>query len=152
MRCHFYLRAICFLFLYGALASSLTLARNAPPADPFIFRNSTEEQRFQKLTQELRCLVCQNETLADSNADLAKDLRKEVFDMVQSGKTNAEIKDYLTIRYSDFVLYEPPVKKGTFLLWFGPALLLLVGVIALIFVVRRHASPMQAPLQDEEDW
>ena len=81
--------------------------------DPLPFKDRAEEVRFQNLTRELRCLVCQNQNLADSEAELAVELRRQVFDMMQSGKSDAEIKQYLVARYNDFVLYDPPVKAGT---------------------------------------
>lgn len=95
------------------------------------------EQRLRKLSEELRCLVCQNQTLADSNADLAVDLRRQVETMVAAGKSDAQIKDYLVERYGDFVLYRPPFQWNTLLLWGGPFALLLVGAIAWIRVQRR---------------
>jgi len=100
----------------------------------------------------LRCLVCQNQDLADSDADLAKDLRKQVFDMMQAGKSDAEIKQYLVARYNDFVLYDPPLKAGTVLLWFTPGVLLLVGAGVLVRILRKRARPAAAELDPGEDW
>jgi cytochrome c-type biogenesis protein CcmH len=94
-------------------------------------------QRFKKLAEELRCLVCQNQTLADSDAGLAVDLRRQVETLMSRGMNDAQIKDYLVERYGDFVLYRPPVKGSTLLLWFGPFGLLLAGIIAWIVVQRR---------------
>ena len=96
-----------------------------------------EEQRLRKLEGELRCLVCQNQTLADSDASLAGDLRRQVETMVVEGRSNAEIKSYLVDRYGDFVLYRPPVQRNTIALWVGPFVLLGVGVLAWIMVQRR---------------
>lgn len=104
------------------------------------FRDRAEEQRFQNLARQLRCLVCQNESLADSSADLAKDLRQEVFEQMRQGKSDAEIKNYLTARYSDFVLYNPPVRAGTLVLWFGPLLVLVIGGVVVARIVRRRAG------------
>jgi cytochrome c-type biogenesis protein CcmH len=87
-----------------------------------------QEAQFNHLLHELRCLVCQNQDLADSNADLAKDLRKEVYELVKSGKSDNEIISYLTARYGDFILFNPPVKTLTLLLWFGPGLFLVTGL------------------------
>ena len=95
--------------------------------------------RFQNLARQLRCLVCQNQDLADSDADLAKDLRKQVFEMMRAGKSDAEIKDFLVARYNDFVLYDPPLKPGTWLLWFTPFALVALGAIALLRILRRRA-------------
>ena len=88
--------------------------------------------------EELRCLVCQNQTLADSSAPLAEDLRREVRELAQQGKTDAEIKQYLVARYGDFVLYKPPVKPTTWLLWFGPFAFLLGGGLVWLVVLRRR--------------
>ncbi len=97
------------------------------------------DTRLKKLESELRCLVCQNQTLADSNADLAADLRKEVRELALSGKTNDQIKQYLVARYGDFVLYKPPVKPVTWLLWFGPFGMLAAGALVWWGVMRRRA-------------
>ena len=117
------------------LAVGTTLAKDAAPAveDPVL------EKRMQAIALELRCLVCQNQTIADSNADLAVDLRRQVRDMLREGKSEREIIDYMTARYGDFVLYRPPVKTSTALLWFGPAALLVGGVAVLWLVLRRRS-------------
>lgn len=96
------------------------------------------ERRLQVLAKELRCLVCQNESLADSQADLANDLRREVRELMRSGKSDAEIRDFLVARYGDFVLYRPPVKSSTYLLWAGPFVLLLTAVVVLALLLRRR--------------
>jgi cytochrome c-type biogenesis protein CcmH len=96
------------------------------------------EARLKNLEEELRCLVCQNQTLADSNAPLAEDLRREVRELAQQGKSDAEIKQYLVARYGDFVLYKPPVKPTTYLLWFGPFAFLLGGGLVWYVVLRRR--------------
>ncbi|WP_238481032.1 cytochrome c-type biogenesis protein [Dyella telluris] len=130
----------------------------AQAIDPLPFKNHAEEVRFQNLTRELRCLVCQNENLADSNADLARDLRHEVFNLMQQGKSDDEIKQYLVDRYSDFVLYDPPVKGGTLLLWFGPLVILLAGAAVVVVTVRRRvrAAPVATvddkPAEEGDDW
>jgi len=109
------------------------------------------EQRLKALETELRCLVCQNQTLADSNAGLAGDLRKEVRSLAEQGKSDEEIKQFLTARYGDFVLYKPPVKNVTWLLWFGPFVLLACGAGVFFFVVRRRAKVIEEPtLSDAE--
>jgi cytochrome c-type biogenesis protein CcmH len=97
-------------------------------------------QRVLRLAAELRCLVCQNQTIADSHADLATDLRRQIREMLQAGKTDQEVLDFMTQRYGDFVLYRPPVKSTTALLWAGPALLAAGGAGALIWVLRRRAK------------
>ena len=96
------------------------------------------DTRLKKLESELRCLVCQNQTLADSNADLAADLRKEVRELAMSGRTDDQIKQYLVARYGDFVLYKPPVKPTTWLLWFGPFAMLGIGAVVWWGVMRRR--------------
>jgi len=115
--------------------SASSFAKEAPPeaADPAL------EARMVRITSELRCLVCQNQTIADSNAGLAVDLRRETRDMLKQGKSDAEIVDYMTARYGDFVLYRPPLRATTALLWFGPALLLLIGGGVLVFTLRRRS-------------
>ena len=126
--------------------------------DPLPFKDHAEELRFQALTKQLRCLVCQNESLADSNAPLAADLRRDVFEQMQAGKSDDEIKAWLTARYSDFVLYDPPLHGATLLLWFGPALVLLAGGAAIVLIVRRRAratlasAPVRTAADAEDDW
>lgn len=137
------------------IALSLLLPIVASAIDVLPFKDRAEEQRFQNLTRQLRCLVCQNESLADSSADLAKDLRLEVFEQMQQGKNDDEIKHYLTARYSDFVLYNPPLRGGTMLLWFAPLLLLLIGGFVVFRIVRRRAAaPRNLPpaASSEDDW
>ena len=107
-----------------------------------VFDTPEQQQRYQHLIEELRCLVCQNQNLADSHADLAQDLREEVRQMILDGKTNDEITGYLVARYGDFVLYRPPVKRSTWLLWFAPFALFLT---AIILVVRNARTRAQAP-------
>jgi len=136
----------------------LTSVSFAQAIDPLPFKDHAQEVRFQALTRELRCLVCQNENLADSNADLARDLRHEVFDLMQQGKSDDEIKQYLVDRYSDFVLYDPPVKSSTVLLWFGPLAILLAGAVVVVVTVRRRSRAAPVAVQDEkpndegDDW
>jgi len=121
------------------LLAMLLMAQPATAIDPLPFKDRAQEVRFQNLTKQLRCLVCQNQDLADSDADLAKDLRQQVFKMMQSGKSDAEIKQFLVSRYNDFVLYDPPLKPGTWLLWFTPFALVALGAIALVRILRRRA-------------
>jgi cytochrome c-type biogenesis protein CcmH len=126
----------------------------AQAIDPLPFRDHTEELRFQHLTSELRCLVCQDENLADSNADFARDLRHKVFELMQQGKSDAEIKQYLVDRYSDFVLYDPPVNTRTWLLWFGPLLILIAGGWVVGYTIRKRsrAGTAAAPTDNGDDW
>jgi len=111
---------------------------------PGISSESTE-QRIRQLEEKLRCLVCQNQSLADSNAELAGDLRKQVRDQVAAGRSDDEIVSYLVQRYGDFVLYEPPFKATTALLWVGPFLLFAAAVGFLLFAVRRRRNAPQEP-------
>lgn len=107
------------------------------------------DARLKKLEEELRCLVCQNQSLADSSAPLAEDLRREVRSLAVSGKSDAEIKQFLVARYGDFVLYRPPVKSTTWLLWFGPFVLLAGGVLVWWMVLRRRKRKGD---DDEDDF
>ncbi len=132
-------RGLCSAFVWLFVALCTLNAPIAHAIDPLPFADRAEEVRFQQLTRQLRCLVCQNQDLADSDADLAKDLRKQVFDLMRSGKSDAEIKQYLVARYNDFVLYDPPLKAGTWLLWFAPFALVLIGAIALLRILRQRA-------------
>lgn len=112
--------------------------------ETYQFEKQQQEQQYQKLINELRCLVCQNQNLADSNADLAKDLRHQVFEMINQGKSDKEIVDYMVQRYGEFVLYKPPLHAGTLLLWLGPFIFLLLAItIAILFAKRQQRTPIQ---------
>ena len=132
----------------------LVLSAGVGAFEPIEFRDAAEEARFRELAAELRCVMCQNQSLADSNAQIAHDLRLQVLDLMREGKSDAEIKDYLVARYSDFVLYDPPVRPATWLLWFGPALLLVGGAIVVVVVVRRRAAqaPANTNPDDGQEW
>ncbi len=134
------------------LLIAMLVSIGAHAIDPLPFTDRAEEVRFQNLTRELRCLVCQNQNLADSEAELAGELRKQVFEMMQAGKSDTEIKDYLVARYNDFVLYDPPVKPGTYLLWFAPAALVAIGAFIVIRILRRRALQPVVAVEAEEDW
>ena len=137
-----------FLAFCLSLLVLLSHAKEAPLAaqDPVV------DARMVKITSELRCLVCQNQTIADSHADLAIDLRKQVMEQIKAGKSDQQIIDYMTARYGDFVLYRPPLKTSTAILWFGPGLLLVVSLIALFLVLRRRSRlPPEAFEPDELD-
>ncbi len=143
---------------FAALLALLICVSNVLAAvDPLPFKDRAEELRFQNLTKQLRCLVCQNESLNDSSASLAGDLRRDVFEQMRAGKSDAQIKQWLTERYSDFVLYDPPLRGGTWLLWFGPALFLLIGGVAVWLTVRRRAVAQRNAASSrndnvEDDW
>ena len=139
-------RIILFVMWVCLLATSTAWAAEAAPAaeDPAL------EKRVSELSNQLRCLVCQNQTIADSNADLAVDLRNQVREQMKGGKTNQQIIDYMVERYGDFVLYRPPVKAATLLLWVGPFLLLVVGLGALFYRLSRRPAGPAPQLSDAE--
>ena len=137
--------------LMFVVALSVPVGAIAAPIETFKFDSPDTEKVFHKLSEELRCLVCQNQNIAESNADLAKDLRLEMYNMLTDGKTEDEIVDFMVQRYGDYVLYRPPFKPMTWLLWFGP---LIVFVIGLIFAIRFMRSQSSEPSQEslsEED-
>lgn len=118
---------------------------------PRQFDDAQIQARYENLLEGLRCLVCQNESLAESNADLAEDLRGEVYKLMREGSSDDEIRAYLTTRYGDFVLYRPPVRRSTYALWFGPLLILLFALAGvLLFIRRRRQLPPAAPLNEAE--
>lgn len=116
------------------------------------FKDATQEARYQHLIEELRCVVCKNQSLADSNAELAQDLRDQVRAMIVEGKQDQEITEFLVSRYGEFVLYNPPMQPRNYLLWLGPLLLLLLALVALFYFVYRHAKTTASATQlsDEE--
>ncbi|MEK6279689.1 MAG: cytochrome c-type biogenesis protein [Acidobacteriota bacterium] len=139
----------------GLFCVLLTLCCVAFPAHADEARPSADdpvlEERVMNLSRELRCLVCQNETLADSRADLAVDLRTQIREQMKAGKSDQEIIQFLTARYGDFVLYRPRVRPATYLLWFGPFILLLGGLVVLFrYVKRRRELIVETPLSAEE--
>ena len=140
-------RAASVAALLCAVAAGPAAAREAAPAtaDPVL------EAHVMRLSNELRCLVCQNETIAASNADLAVDLRNQVRDMLRQGRTDAEVMRYMTDRYGDFVLYRPPVKATTWVLWYGPAALLVGGGAALVLVLRRRSRMSADAFEPDRD-
>jgi cytochrome c-type biogenesis protein CcmH len=129
-----------------AFAGLGAFAKEALPeaADPAL------EARMTRITSELRCLVCQNQTIATSDADLAVDLRRQTRELLRQGKSDREVVDYMTARYGDFVLYRPPLRATTILLWFGPGLMLVGGAAVLIVVLRRR-SRMNANVFEADD-
>ncbi len=125
----------------------------AAAIDPYVFDNPEQEARFKALSAELRCLVCQNQSIGDSNAELAQDLRREIYGMIKTGLSDKEIVDFMVDRYGDFVLYRPPVKSSTMLLWLGPFVMVVVGLIALVVYIRRRTQEpktQEAELSAEE--
>jgi cytochrome c-type biogenesis protein CcmH len=144
------MKKYCIAYLF-MLFCATAIAGEANPlaADPAI------EARLNAMSTELRCLVCQNQTLADSSAPLAEDLRREIRLQLNAGKTDKEVIDYLVSRYGDFVLYKPPFKSSTALLWLGPFVLMLAGLAGLLLMLRRRQKPSvealtEAPLSADE--
>lgn len=146
--------------LLAAVVCALLLgaAPTAHAIDPLPFADAEQEARFRVLVAELRCLQCQNQNLADSDADIAKDLRREIYDQLEAGRTDDEIVAFLVDRYGEFVRYRPPLNASTLLLWLGPGMILLLGVGAVIVHLRRRqqVAPMAAANAtgpaDENDW
>ncbi len=131
----------------AALTVFAAWPKDAPPAsaDPAL------EARMLRITGELRCLVCQNQTIADSHAGLAEDLREEVRGLLRKGSTDAEVVKYMTDRYGDFVLYRPPVMPTTWLLWYGPGTLLVASLAGLVFMLRRRARLPDDRFEPDEE-
>ena len=138
--------------LFGCILTGLFLALpvHAKEAAP-LAQDEATEKRLVAISSELRCLVCQNESLSGSNAELAHDLRREIRSQIAAGRSDGEIRDFMVSRYGDFVLYRPPLKATTLLLWFGPGLLFVGGLLALIRYLRRRNSAIKdAPLSAQE--
>ena len=136
-------RKIVFLVLTLTLSVSV-LAQSASVQEPLVFESQQQEDRFNQLTLELRCTVCQNQNLADSDAQLAHDLRAKVHEMLMAGNTDEEIKQYMVDRYGDFVLYRPPVQQNTYLLWVGPFVILLIGAIVLRANIKKRTALLES--------
>ncbi len=136
----------CVLVFWVIFSGSFACANIATPLaqDPVV------EQRMLVISEELRCLVCQNESLAGSRADLAQDLRREIRSLINAGKTDAEIMDFMVSRYGDFVRYRPPVNPITWMLWFGPFLLLMGALGGLIWMIKRGQRQTDAPTLNAE--
>ncbi|VAX07275.1 Cytochrome c heme lyase subunit CcmL [hydrothermal vent metagenome] len=131
------------LLLFFILSAQATIVA-------FKFDDADKEARFKQFSEELRCLVCQNQSLADSNAELAMDLRRELYKMIQNDATDEQIVSFMVDRYGDFVLYKPPVKPSTWLLWFGPFILVVIGLIILFRVIRSTGKQEDTALSAEE--
>jgi cytochrome c-type biogenesis protein CcmH len=138
-------QSILFVLLLFTIAPAFAVIES------YTFDTPEQEALFKKMTQELRCLVCQNQNLADSNAELAQDLRKRTYEMIKDGKSEAEIVEYMVARYGDFVLYRPPLKSSTLFLWIGPLLFLAIAIIvATGFVRSRQSASADPELPDEQ--
>ncbi|QWE08276.1 cytochrome c-type biogenesis protein [Polynucleobacter ibericus] len=136
-----FLVIICIFSLGGAIANEA-----APLAD-----DPVTEQRLISISEEMRCLVCQNESLAGSRSDLANDLRREIRTLIKEGKSDDQIRNFMVERYGDFVLYRPPVKPITWLLWIGPFVILLIGIAALLTYLRRRNSSVPNVILTDAD-
>jgi len=143
------LRAL--LLALGLLLSGLADAQPAGDMSPLEFNDAAEEARFQRLTAELRCVMCQNQSLADSHAQIAQDMRREVLSLMREGRSDADVKRFLVDRYGEFVLYRPTVDAHTWVLWFGPALLLLAGAVVVWRIVRARARSVAGSRGNEEE-
>ncbi len=139
-----------FFAILMSLASMAAFAQLQVDQEPLVFASIEQQERFNRLTEELRCLVCQNQNLADSDAPLAHDLRDEIFKMMQGGQSNEEIKSFLIERYGDFVLYRPPLQGNTLVLWLAPAVLLLAGAVVVGFSVRKRNQLFAQNSQEEQ--
>lgn len=129
------------------LLSFISISKaNAGPVDTFEFKDEATKVRFQVLSKELRCPKCQNQNLADSNSKIAVDLRKNLYNLLQEGKSDQEIIDFMVYRYGDFVLYRPQLKKQTYILWFGPLVILFGFIISLVFVLRKRSKIKESEL------
>ena len=140
------MRRLAWIGIVLCLAADLAGAADTPHT----FTDPTAQARYETLLEELRCLVCQNQSLADSHADLAQDLRNEVYRMVNAGQNNKAILRFMVDRYGDFVLYRPPVKSTTWSLWFGPFLLLIVVAVLWWRIQRQSSRVNDNPLSAEE--
>jgi cytochrome c-type biogenesis protein CcmH len=149
-----WLLAFCLAFASAAVAVPVPPSQPIADARPLVFRDHAEELRFRALTEQLRCVMCQNQSLADSNALIAQDLRREVLGLIRQGKSDEEIKQFLVARYTDFVLYQPRVAPTTWLLWFGPLLLLAAGAFVVARIVGSHGrgAPPAAQETEDQEW
>ena len=134
------------LLVAAVLLGDMAHARSV--FEPRGFTSPEHEERYHTLIDELRCLVCQNQTIAESNADLASDLRREVYRMVEEGRSAEEVTGFMVARYGDFVLYRPPLRTGTILLWAGPFVLAATGLTVLALHVRRRRRAASDPIDE----
>ena len=135
------LQHVIRLFISSMLLSVVWVTSvNASPVDTFEFKDEATQLRFQILSKELRCPKCQNQNLADSNSKIAVDLRNNLYTLLQEGMSDQEVIDFMVYRYGDFVLYRPPLKEQTYILWFGPLVILFGFIIGVIFVLRKRSQ------------
>ena len=146
------MRLVLALLLWLAALPAFAQANQKADAAPLQFRDAAEETRFHDLAAELRCVMCQNQSLADSNALIALSLRREVLDLMRAGQSDAQIKDFLVQRYGEFVLYKPRVEGRTWLLWLGPAAILLAGAALVVVLVRRRPTQAMPHNDEPQEW
>ena len=139
---------IRYLFL---LVLVLPFTVQANSIEVYTFDNKEQEKQYHSLIEDLRCLVCQNQNIAESNAELAKDMRRKTYEMIKQGQSETEISEYMVTRYGDFVLYRPPFNPMTWLLWFGPVLVFVFGVIFVIRLMKSQSTESQAVSLNEEE-
>ena len=146
-------RLLLVALLWLAALPAFAQANQQADAAPLHFNDPAEEARFHALAAELRCVMCQNQSLADSNAQIAHDLRREVLDLMRQGRNDAQVKQFLVDRYGEFVLYKPEVAPGTYILWFGPLFLLLAGGVWVgLIVAKRSKRPAPATDDTDQEW
>ena len=136
--------------LFAAVLLTGCASAMAAGLEAFDFSGNVDEDRYKHLIVELRCLVCQNQSLADSDAGLAHDLRREVWELMDQGQSDAQIVEFLVTRYGDFVLYNPPVKPSTYILWYGPFVLLAIGLLVLVRTLKRRSIQTESGFSAEE--
>lgn len=136
--------------LLVVIVSVFVVAQAQAKIESLEFRNDQMRDDYQSLVAELRCLVCQNQNLADSNAELAQDLRKQVYEMLEQGSTRDDVVDFMVTRYGDFVMYRPPVKTSTLLLWYGPAVLFLLALSIVIVFYRKQKRKDEVEISEQQ--
>ena len=152
-------RIVWIMWMVLSLVIGSACMAQAKPVPPNVYSNPAEEARFDNLAKSLRCVMCQNESLADSDAMIAHDLRHEILVLMREGKTDQQIRDFLVARYGEFVLYKPRVEPNTWFLWFGPLGLFLIGGATVFFIVRQRGKGATATSttnseasESSEDW
>ncbi|VAW65058.1 Cytochrome c heme lyase subunit CcmL [hydrothermal vent metagenome] len=144
-------RAGFILLLLSFLVASLMFSSVASARfETHVFPSAQAEKDYAVLVQELRCLVCQNQNLADSNAELAQDMRLRVFKMLEEGKNREEVVEFMVSRYGDFVMYRPPIKSSTYLLWFGPLVFFFIAGVVVVFFMQRQKTGVQTEIDEEQ--
>lgn len=137
--------------VYFSFLSLFCLATlQAATLSEYTFEDADQDEDFRAIIEEMRCLVCQNESLAGSNAELAVDLRNEIYDMMKNGQSKDDIIEFMVARYGDFVLYSPPVKPSTYPIWFGPMIVFLIGGVVLFRIIRRKNKSSETELSEDE--